>query len=279
EAVRWGSLLGEINHRLGSLYLEYAERWNPDNKKMGDALFISNNIFLGAFSFLLEFKDYDAFDISEAVTYNNPPLVAQEHLFTLLNRHQLVQNANDERGFLFQLSYPVIEDGILTVNTSLTENHQKAKLYQEYFAQFDWLTPNDWEFIWLASYQKDAAGRYLNFVSSSSFEVSSYNSLKFIYEHQHTRILLTDRQFYSQFVQLGFSHAPTWTISFLGERTTDQFSSRSVWAGVQLDLNVFEKIDFSLFAGTRRKGKICAGGVCVTKPELEGIELIMTTRL
>ncbi len=276
--VNWGSLYTEVNHKFGSLYGEYARKDVPGVSDAGDAVYLNGNLFIGALSLQVELKDYDRFDVTEGVTYNNPPLVAQEHLFTLLNRHQLVQNANDERGFLAQISYPVIEDGVLTLNASQTERHNRQKLYQEFFAQFDWLSSFGWEFLWVISRQQDASARYLNFVSSTSIDFSNYNALKLVYEHQHTRVLLSDRQFYSQAVQISFSHAPTWTVSFLGEHSTDQFANRNYWAGLQLDVNFLKNFDLSVFGGTRRKGKICAGGVCVVKPELEGLEVLLISR-
>jgi hypothetical protein len=41
---------------------------------------------------------------------------------------------------------------------------------------------------------------------------------------------------------------------------------------------VSEDLDLSIFAGRRRQGKICIGGVCVVKPELEGAEITLAAR-
>ncbi len=276
--VSWGSLFSEINLKRGSLYLEYAREDDPGETKSGEALYLNANALLGAFSLTAEYKNYDRFEQFEGAYFNNPPLVAREHLYTLLNRHQLVQNANDETGYAVEAAYPVIKEGVLTAHYSLTQNHRGEKLYQEFYSQFDWHTPFNWELFGATGRQEDASARYLNFVGSALIELSDSHALKAIFEHQHTRRLLNDQQFYSQALSLGLSHAPNWTISLLSERTTEQDLSQKLWAAVQLDLNFWENFDLTLVAGSRRKGKICVGGVCVIKPELEGVEATLITR-
>ncbi|NIW80681.1 MAG: hypothetical protein GWN16_15005, partial [Calditrichae bacterium] len=180
DRLNWGSIFSEINFKYGNLYGEYAREDYPSGVNTGDAIYLSGNFYLGAFSLLSEYKDYNDFDQVEGVTFNNPPLVGQEHLYTLLNRHQLVQNANDEQGFLVQGSYPLIEDGILTVNYSRTTNSNDVELYEEIYGQFEWFSPGGWEWAWAGSRQKDAAARYLNLVASTSMDISDYNSVKVI---------------------------------------------------------------------------------------------------
>jgi len=276
--VNWGSLFSEINVKFGSLYAEYAREDNPLPSKNGDALYLNSNVFAGAFSLLTEFKDYDRFEQFEGAFFNNPPLVAREHLYTLLNRRQLIQDADDEQGFLVEASYPLIKNGVATVNYNVTRNHRREKKFQEYYGQLEWSPPGNLEWLGAVGRQEDPGARYLNFVNSAAIKISDYNSFKLVYEHQHTKRFLNDQQFYDQAVTLGFSHAPTWTLSFLGERTTEQHSSRNFWAALQLDMNLFNRCEWSLIAGSRRKGKVCVGGVCVIKPELNGVETTLIVR-
>lgn len=278
QRVNWASFLSEFNFDYGSIYFEYAQEDNPNALMQGKAIYLNTNIFLGAFSLLAEYKDYDQFEQYEGAYFNNPPLVAREHLFSLLNRHQLVQNADDEQGMLFEAGYPVIEDGILTLHYSRTENDARLKRHEEYYSQFDWTTPFDWEVLFGFGKQKDPSARYLNFVNSTSFGLSDAFSLKSIFEHQHTKRLLNLQQFYSQAITIGLSHLSGWTVSFLGERTTEQQSPKNYWGAVQFNLNLSQKLELSFIAGSRRKGKYCVGGVCVIKPELEGIEATLITR-
>jgi hypothetical protein len=111
------------------------------------------------------------------------------------------------------------------------------------------------------------------------------------FEHLHARDRATepDRMYYDQILNVGLSRAPGWTLSFVGEHSTDHTIDANYtpgkaetrhfyWSGGQLDLQLFDRLDLSLFAGRRRQGKICIGGVCVVKPELEGFEATLTFR-
>lgn len=276
--VKWGSVFSQINHPYGDFYVEYAKKDFPEPYPEGHALYAATNFFIGSFSFLAEYKDYEQFKIEEGLTYNNPPTAIREHLYTLLNRIQLQQNSNDENGYLFQGSYPVFNNTIVTLNYSKSQNKDDVLLYEEFYGQVEFDYPEDWEWVWAAGMQEDVIADYLNFVNSTSLNLSRYYSLKFIYEHQHTKIIATDRQYYDQIVSLGFSKAPTWTFSVLTERTTDQISDKDFWIGAQLDINIFENYDLTIFGGQRRKGKVCLGGNCVLRPEFEGVEIILVNR-
>ncbi len=276
--VSWGSVYTEINAKHGSIYGEYAREYNPNVAQSGAAWYVNANVLLGAFSLSAEYKDYDDFEQFEGVYFNNPPLAAREHLYTLLNRHQLVQDADDEKGYAFEAAYPVINDGVLTAQYSRTNDQAGAIKYEEYYSQFEWTTPFAWEWFFALARQEDPSARYLNFVNSTTCELSDFNSLKVVYEHQHTKKFLDDQQFYDQALALGFSHAPSWTLSFLAERTTEHRLQTDYWLGGQFDWNFLKNFDLSLFAGSRRKGKVCAGGVCVIKPELEGVEATLIKR-
>jgi len=63
------------------------------------------------------------------------------------------------------------------------------------------------------------------------------------------------------------------TPSVAAERTTEQFLSRQYWFGFHSNIRLSVKYDLTVFIGNCRKGKYCAGGVCVQKPEFRGIEL------
>ena len=281
-----GSLYGELFLDFASVYTEYAR--SEDLNREGEALLVSSNFFVDALSLLFEYKFYDQFSFRDGL-FNNPPTVYREHLFTLMNRAQLIQNANAEQGFMAELSYPLLEDGYLLLNLGITDDVDGNRVYEDAYAQFD----KD-EFVggeWSVAFgrQEDILTRYWNIAGSASYEISESNAIKAIYEHQHAREL-SDRQFYTQLLSLSLSHSPGWTLSLLGEHSTDQLEDddyvpgsgdtpHSFWGALQLDLNLFERFDLTVFGGSRRKGKICIGGVCVVKPELQGVEFTLIGRL
>ncbi|MCK5075352.1 MAG: hypothetical protein KAR38_03200 [Calditrichia bacterium] len=281
QDISWGSAFSTLNFSWINFYGEYAKKEAVSDNPEGKAIYMAADVFVKDLSLRSEYKNYDNFHLARGsyYDYNNPPTVVREHLYTLLNRHQHVMNTNNEIGLLFEAGYPVGDLGIVTANYNRTTNRDYREVYREYYGQFEMDYPEDWAWVFAAGHEKDLEARYLNFVNSTSWSMSDYNSLKVIYEHQHARIHLTDRKFYSQILLLGFSRAPYFTFSVIGEKTTEQTSDKDYWLGAQVDAQYKEKYDVTVFAGTRREGKICAGGVCVYKPEFEGIELILKIRL
>ncbi len=288
DSVRFqrGSVYSELFLNNVSIYGEFAR--SEDIDREGEAFFLSSNISFDALSLLIEYRNYDNFSFFGG-KYNNPPTVYREHLFTLMNRAQKIQDANSEQGFMLEAAYPLLEDGYLLANVSLTDDQAGDQLYQDIYLQFDKDEFAGGEWSLAAGRQEDVAARSWNIAGSASFDISDQNSLKTTYEHQHTKDNF-DRQYYTQLLTLGLSHSPGWTLSFLGEHSTDQFEAddyelgdggipHSFWGALQLDVNLFERFDLTVFGGSRRKGKVCIGGVCVVKPELQGVEFTLIGRL
>jgi len=282
KRIHRGSGYLNFSFPLASFYSEYASRKDFETDwGEGRALYTSADFFINTMTLRAEYKDYDNYHLykNSLYDYNNPPTVVREHLYTLLNRHQHIINPQDEKGWLVESLIPVSDYGMSTLSYSKTNNHQGDRLFQEYYAQLELFYPEDWNWILAAGHEKDREGRYMNFVFGSTYNFNYINTIKIIYEHQHNKILLTDRQFFSQIYYLEYSRAPHFTISIIAERTTEQFNERDLWFGVQLDTQFFDRYELSLFGGTRREGKICSGGVCVYKPEFEGIEAIFQVRI
>jgi hypothetical protein len=87
--------------------------------------------------------------------------------------------------------------------------------------------------------------------------------------------------YYSQLYELTLARAskPRAAVSLIFERTTSQISDRKFWFGTQINWTFYESNEITFFAGNRKAGKICAGGICVNKPEFSGIELTFTSKL
>jgi len=276
--VYWGSVFSMLNFNFGDFYVEYAGKDFPESIPEGYAVYLAMNLFLGPLSLLTEYKDYEEYKIEEGVTYNNPPTAIREHLYTLLNRKQPEQNANNEKGYMMQAVYPIKENAFLTGSYSRTNNHNNDLQYEDIYFQVELDYPAYLEWVWAGGQQKDLVARYINFVNTTSFNISDFNSIKFQLEHQHAKTHATNRQYYDQLISLSFSRAPDWTISALSERSTDQTSEQEFWLGFQLDAQIFPNYDLTIFAGSRRKGKLCLGGNCVNRPAFEGLEFRLVNR-
>lgn len=293
NGTRRGTLFGEINLEQGSVYGEYA-RLNSDNRSAqddGTAAYIGGNLYLGDLTVQVEYKDYQNFAFQGGLV-NNPPTVYREHLFTLMNRAQLIQNANSEHGYMVEASMPIPGEALALVNYSFTEDQSGEKLYRDMYFQ---LEKDD---FWIGEWrlgggrQENRVVRYLNATGSLAITLSDENALKLTVEHQHAREnnSTPNRQFVDQLASISFSRTTGWTVSLLGEHSTDHTNDKDYvrgqaqtqhffWGGAQLDLTVRDRFDLTVFGGSRRKGKVCIGGVCVVKPELEGIEVTLLARL
>jgi hypothetical protein len=283
----WGSAFFEVNVEWGSFYGEGAFSDFPKTDPKGKALYAMGNVFYGPFTALVEYKNYDQFDLTERIavnnipsemTYNNPPAVTREHLYTLMNRHQLNQNADDEVGYLVEITYSHHDAVVVTFSHSHTQNQDNDVLYGEYYGQIDWDPNYNFDLVGGIGQQEDLEAKYLNFVGSVKWGFMSYQSLRFIFEHQHATINFNDRQFFNQALTISYDRAPNYSISFIGERSTDQEASRDFWLAGQIDINFLENFDFTIFAGRRREGKICIGGICINRPLFEGIEFRLINR-
>lgn len=286
------SLSVQMNHSFGTVYGEIAHAPYPESFQLDDglALYLSGSLFIGSLSFLVEYKDYRNFAFYNGLP-NNPPTVIREHSFTLMNRHQLVQNLNDERGFLAEVKYPVLEDGLLTASYCRTANHAGETIYRDLFLQFGKESFLGGNWLWALARQMEFTRQFDHFVISAMYDLSDRFSIETVYEHfQATdRATRPHRMYYDQMITVGFSKAPKWTLSFVGEHSTDHTLDQSYipgkartkhffWAGGALNLRLSRKISLTLFVGSPQRGKTCIGGVCVLKPELKGMELTLTGR-
>jgi hypothetical protein len=283
----WGSAFFEVNSDWGSIYVEGAFSDFPKIDPKGKALYAMTDLFYGPFTVLVEYKDYDQFDVTERIavnnipsemTYNNPPAVTREHLYTLMNRHLLNQNVDDEVGYLAEITYSHRDVAVLTVSHSRTKNHDNDVLYLEYYGQVDWDPAYNFDFVGGIGQQEDLEAKYLNFVSSLKWGFMSQHSLRVIFEHQHATINFNDRQYFNQALTMSYDRSPNYSISFLGERSTDQEFSRELWLAGQIDINFLDNFDLTIFAGRRRAGKICIGGICINRPSFEGVEFRLINR-
>jgi hypothetical protein len=280
--VAWGSVSMESYFPQGNFYVEvgYSEPF-VESGGNGKAIFLAGDMYLSDITLHLEYKNYHRFQLSygSLYNYNNLPTAFREHLFALLNRKQHLVNGNNETGFMMEISGPLKELGnwLLNVNQSFLRNGYPV--YREYYSQLELTNTERYEIILAGGVEQDLEANYLNGVISIRSYLNESHSLKFQIEHQHETIRFSKRKFYNQLFTLSYSHLSFGSITYLIELTRDQLAPRKNWQGIQLDMNSFQHMEISVFYGRRREGKICAGGVCVYKPEFSGIEMTMNLHL
>jgi hypothetical protein len=267
------------------LYGEYARKENPKGEfinKYGKGLYLSSNLYYPGFGLTLEYKDYKRFDFSHGeVTYNNPPSLSKEHLYTLLNRHAYVLDLYDEKGIQAQVISTPQENLSLLANYSKTSDHKDRLIFSEIYAEIEYdykdLATLKTGFSRLKNVKEEGSPYYLAPVFDLTYYLSSRNSLAFILEHLWTNKYEGKLTYYDQIISLSFSHSPTFSLTLAHERTTQwktrEWSEKKNWFIATLDWSLAKRQNLSLSIGSRRAGKVCSGGICTDKPALDGVEI------
>ncbi|MGB8656890.1 MAG: DUF6029 family protein [Candidatus Zixiibacteriota bacterium] len=273
------------------LYAEYAKKYNPPGEfaeQDGEGQYFSANLFTTGAGLTLEYKDYRRFDFSnQDVTFNNPPALTREHVYTLLNRHAHILNLSDEKGMQAEITSSPMEQLSVLANYSYTTNHHNDLVYSETYGEAEYNQGSRATlkagFSRMEDREEDGAPYRLGPVADLTYYLSESNSVNFTLEHLWTSKYEGKLTYYDQILSLSVSHSPLASLTFTHERTTEwktkqAWSGRKSWFITTLDLVLAENHNLSLGVGSRRKGKVCAGGICVDKPALDGFELKLLSR-
>jgi hypothetical protein len=306
-ASRWGSGYMQLQRDFGSLYTEVASRnfgKGGENGNFlngtGTACYSSGNLFFKDVSVLLEAAYYNNFDISQGIEmYNSPPPAIKEHSNTLMGRVLPSLYAANHTSLHGSVTYAINDENNITADLTRSRGVKDGERggtraftrcadfigdtadYTDIFASGELVYPSSIDWVLGSGYQKTLEAAYLNFVGSNDWGIMDNYSLQGVLEHQWTRIDRTERKYYSQLYSLTLARAsaPRLSLACIAERTTDHYSDHTYWIGGQLNWTFYENSEIVVFAGQRKKGKICSGGVCINKPEFSGVEVTFTSRL
>ena len=272
-------------------YAEAVKKDNPSGEylqKDGEGYYLSTNVYTTGIGLTFEFKDYQRFDFSnQDVTFNNPPALTREHIYTLLNRHAHVLDLSDEKGIQAEITASPVEQMSILVNHSYTTDHNNRLAFSEIYGETEYDIKDKATvktgFSRMENKDELGAPYWLAPVVDLTYDFSPTNSANFILEHLWTSKYEGRLTFYDQILSLSLSHSPTASLTFAYERTTEwktvqDWSGKKAWFMTTLDLTIGNNHNLSLGVGSRRKGKVCAGGICVDKPALDGFEIKLLSR-
>lgn len=273
------------------LYAEYAKKDNPPEEyiqKDGEGKYLSANIYASGAALTFELKDYQRFDFSNKdVTFNNPPALTREHVYTLLNRHAHVLDLSDERGIQAEITTSPTEQLSLLINHSYTTDRKNNLVFSEIYGEteYDYRDKATFKtgFSRMENKREFGAPVWLTPVFDLTYYLSERNSLNFILEHLWTDKFEGKLTYYEQILSLSFSHSPLASLTFAYERTTEwkvseNWLGKKNWFMATLDVALGDNHNLSLGVGSRRQGKVCSGGICVDKPALDGFEIKLLSR-
>lgn len=299
----WGSLTGDLYLPFGQMKAEFAAfdfgkkesgfslknmftNWD-EFLVLGRAAYVNGTFYVGPITLFLEGKNYKSFALeNQALALNSPPTATREHIFGLFSDAKPdVFKGGSEKGFLVEASGALPKENLFTISYSNSRKEDSQDLiFDELYGQVDWQFGKV-KTISGAGFQRDDAGQYLHGAIHGELPLEKI-SLKGEFAHQHrklTRNFDPARQFFYQTFELGVGFNNI-VISGIGAATSDPDKKTEGsglytkgWFGGQINVSFKEKHSLSFFAGTRKDGKICAGGVCVKKPELRGAELTITS--
>lgn len=293
------------------IYTEYTAKFNNDIRQnvfqgnesiVGQGFYGNLNLYFGSLSLLGEYKYYDniAFTSQDGtIFYNTPPSLRQEYTYSLPNRHPSPLDQNNEQGFMAAAGYNVSDQTYLNASFSLTQTLSLDSYYKRTLgdsadvdtqlkeiylqAQHDW----SYDFTTLAAfaYNEENATKTKNItpILENRFYFADVNTIKLIFEHQHSTVTVTDEQYYTDVLSLEYLRSPNFSLSLVAELESREPEEgrtvRKFWGFIQAGYKIGYHTDISLLVGTRQAGNICIGGVCRYEPAFKGVELKLLTRL
>ncbi len=293
------------DHARGNLYVEYGGHRRFEDadggalrEVWGHAAYAGATLLSGPFGLSLEAMDYENFTLLDEADgrtpLNNPPQLTREHLYTLMNRQPYLRNADDERGFQGELTWAGAGSWSAVGNVSLVETGAGKPLFREYYAHveneksgdFRYRAGVDWREVHDKQLLRDL--EYLTLVGELTWHADARRSWTLKLEQQHVSDPGTGfgglGAYNQQFTTLEYALAPHWTIAAILE-TNDKVESQrdfleeeGPFPAAQISYVSEGGALFTLWAGKRLGGYLCAGGVCKFEPAFEGVELFGTIR-
>ncbi len=260
----------------------------------GQGHVVEASAYLGPFSFFGGYKHYEQFDSG----LNQAPVLIRDQRATLLNRNPHQLHMNSEKGYLLDLSANTPLGSFLASYsfTEEIEGHPSENDFEEAFLEWDQFFSGDFllaahAIIDLQSQHTNTPldeivdEQYLTFATDLRLGLGSFEML-LEWEHQHK-----DSEYVGEYDDDFFVAevlAPNgWSLAVLGEflnwseeqqELEGEEEIRDSWGGVQLAGPIGDMHELRLFAGGRRAGYICIGGVCRYEPAFDGVELTLITR-
>ena len=311
--IRDGALLRDyaVSGRLeadidrGNLYAEYGGRRQWEQATDGDyqelwghAFYAGVSVLAGPFGLSAEVMDYRDFTILDEADgrtpLNNPPSLTREHLYSLLNRQPYLRDANDERGLQGELTWAGSRGWSAVGNASLIETREGLQLFREYYAHvenehmgdFRIRMGADWREAHSETYLRDL--EYITVVGEITWHAAPSRAWTLKLEQQHVEdpgtIYGGIGAYDQQFTTLEYSVAPSWTFAAIVETNDKSETQREFleeegpFPAAQISYVTDAGALFTLWAGKRLGGYLCAGGVCKFEPAFEGVEIYGTIR-
>lgn len=259
-----------------------------DFSTYGKAAYFNATSSFKTLTLFAEAKNYQNMVLSNPAPLNSPPTAMRVHLFSLFADAQPELEGRNEKGWLVEASQRFGEQLLTVSYTNSRYSSSNDELYEEVYAQFD-MSLEKLISTFALAYQTNTSGDYYLGAINSELAINHKFSIKGEFQHSYNIIdndFVKGRKFFDQAALLSFilpqKHL---TFSAIGAATSDPAKAKGEnsglytkgWFGIQTDWGFNENNRLSVFVGTRKDGKVCAGGICIKKPEMKGVELLLTS--
>ncbi len=253
----------------------------------GHGLYLESGFFIGNFSFLLEFKDYNYLDFE----YNRPPLLESEQLEILAN--QFDTDKTDITGISGRIDYysphsSTLFYGKFSFIKDSPENHPLYGGYNReithFFGGLEKTFKRTGYLNFLAGYRKDDVsfpiflstdGNTFHYQFNISYPLTSRLSIEADWKSKDFRGTFLD--YYERRSFLSLHYSPHLIITLLFDQTNDPEvlfikNKKNWWAG-QIEVKIHHSNSIRIFFGSTKGTVKCSGGICKLFPPFEGLRL------
>jgi hypothetical protein len=287
EDFQTGSLnleaFGLFNGKI-DLYGEYARlKWDSDapygsETEDGTAIYSSMTAYLGNFTILAEYKNYDYW----SYRYGRPPTADREDEMTELD---------DTKGARIKVDYYIPSTGTLVYISASQFNNQG---HPDYLGN---ITRNENEHFYAGIEQnwhnfhahitygikeyKDIEEKHRRGTADLVYTFLTRNSLNLYYEYKFTGIPGTDKTEHKTYVTYSFSPYVALTAHYnehVFENTVSGTRKSETWWAGEILITPVDTLTINLLYGGLPTGLICSGGQCRILPEFEGFQATLAYR-
>jgi hypothetical protein len=269
---------------LLDLYTEYAQlKWNSDAPfgsptEDGTAIYASLISYLGNFTVLAEYKNYDYWNYR----YGRPPTADREDEMTELD---------DTKGARVKVDYYIPSTGTLVYISASRFNNQGHPDYsgavtRNESTHFYGGIEQNWSNVhahltYGTKEYENINEKHRRATASLVYSFMPRHSLNMHYEYKYTGVLGFDKTEHKTYLTYAFSPYVSLTahynVHLFDTPTSTSTSSDTWWAG-EIMLTPIDTLTINVLYGGLPTGLICSGGHCRILPEFEGLQATLTYR-
>ncbi|RAP32618.1 hypothetical protein DID75_04470 [Candidatus Marinamargulisbacteria bacterium SCGC AG-410-N11] len=272
------SFLSNYYGPLGHIAIEYALQQPNSSFNQKPFAFSGHGSFSwGDYTISSHYVYYDQFlltNLTDSTIINNGPLGIYQHTYTLLSRQTPATSMANQKAWSFQVDR-IYKDITILGSYSHLENLASIDLYDDLYFQIE--KPFSWG-DYVIGFSKQQIGTIPStfFIQDVTISLNhSPFSIQSILEYEK-RSPINQNAIYNWRHELSASHSRWGTLSLMAEWTPLSNTSHSQWIAIQYAATLFKYHQLKIILGQQRAGKVCAGGICVYRPEFSGLDVRWT---